>query len=117
MLLAVLIFALVGVRDRAGMLVYSAVMGFCNGTAQGVFPGAISSLVEDVYLLGTRLGMVFAICGLATLAGPPTMGALLDANEGRYLWAQVWGGAVMLIGSATVATTRCFKKEGTRGKM
>ncbi|EON99474.1 putative major facilitator superfamily transporter protein [Phaeoacremonium minimum UCRPA7] len=117
MFLSIMIFALIGVRDRAGMLVYSAVMGFCNGAAQGVFPGAISSLVEDVHLLGTRLGMVFAICGLATLAGPPTMGALLDANGGRYLWAQVWGGAVMILGSSIVATTRCFRSKGSRGKM
>ncbi|KAJ9156260.1 Major facilitator superfamily transporter [Pleurostoma richardsiae] len=112
--LSILIFAWIGVRDRTSTFIFSAIVGFVNGSAQGVFPGAISNLVDDLSKLGTRLGMVFALCGFATLAGPPTMGALLDKSGGDYLGAQIWGGTVMLTGSLIVATTRYFAKKDNR---
>jgi MCP family monocarboxylic acid transporter-like MFS transporter 3 len=99
MALGAMAFAWTGVRTRADMYAFSCVMGFVNGAAQGVFPGAASSLVPDVSKLGSWVGMVFAICGFATLAGPPTMGAIVDASGGVYTWAQIWAGIVIIIGS------------------
>lgn len=97
------------------MYVYSALMGFINGGAQGIFPSAINSLSLGTNKLGTRLGMVFGICGVASLTGPPLMGALIDGSGGRYLWAQVCGGTVMGFGGLTVAvSTLCYRKRGFR---
>lgn len=82
-------------------------MGFVNGAAQGVFPGASSSLVSDPSRLGSWVGMIFTVCGLATLAGPPVMGAIIDASGGTYLWAQIWAGLVIILGAVcTLAAAR-----------
>ncbi|KAI5928567.1 major facilitator superfamily domain-containing protein [Camillea tinctor] len=114
--LGVLAFGWTGVHKRADMYAYSVVMGFVNGAAQGVFPGATSSLMRDVTRLGTWVGMVFAICGFATLAGPPVMGAIIDHNGGSYLWAQIWAalvimlGGIFLLASAWLVGTKGTKK-------
>ncbi|KAH7177006.1 major facilitator superfamily domain-containing protein, partial [Dactylonectria macrodidyma] len=115
MLLSVTIFIWIGIKDRTSMYVYSALMGCVNGGAQGLFPSAINSLSMGSNKLGTRLGMVFAICGMASLTGPPAMGALIDAYKGKYLWAQVCGGTIMGLGALTVAISTLFWKSG--GKM
>jgi MCP family monocarboxylic acid transporter-like MFS transporter 3 len=114
--LGIMAFGWTGVHGRTQMYIYSGVMGFVNGAAQGVFPGATSSLVTDVSKMGTWVGMVFAICGFATLAGPPTMGAIIDASGGAYTWAQLWAGLVIIIGSAAVlVSSRMVGKRKAKG--
>lgn len=49
--------------------------------------------------------MIYAICGIATLAGPPTIGAIIDASAGDYIWAQICLGTVIVIGSVSSLVT------------
>ncbi|KAI1082296.1 major facilitator superfamily domain-containing protein [Whalleya microplaca] len=103
--LGIVAFGWIGVHKRPDMYVYAVVTGFVNGAGQGVFPGALSSLVTDISKMGTWIGMVFALCGIAVLAGPPTMGGIIDASGGSYLWAQIWAGLVIIVGSSMVLFT------------
>lgn len=88
------------------MYVFSIFFGLCNGAAQGVYPSALSSLTKDPRKMGTRFGMVCTIAAFATLAGPPTAGAIIDKSDGKYLWAQVWAGSVIILASLTLAASR-----------
>jgi MFS family permease len=105
--LGCMIFAWTGVTTPTGMYVFSAFFGLANGAAQGVFGGALASLTKDPRKMGTRFGMVCTLAGFATLAGPPTAGAIIDKSGGRYLWAQIWAGLVIVLGSLTLAAARC----------
>ena len=73
---------------------------------QGVFVGALASLTEDPQKMGTRFGMVATVVGFATLAGPPTAGAIIDQSDGSFLWAQIWGGTVTAVGFGTLMGAR-----------
>ncbi|KAK1509321.1 major facilitator superfamily transporter [Colletotrichum costaricense] len=92
-------FGWIGVQSRASMYVFSCALGFVNGAAQGVFPAASSSLADDVTKTGSWLGNIYAVCGFATLAGPPTMGAIINACGGDYTWAQACFGLILIFGS------------------
>ncbi|KAM5349524.1 hypothetical protein ACJ41O_006029 [Fusarium nematophilum] len=107
-LLSVMTFAWIGIKHRSTMYMYSILMGFVNGGAQGMFPSAVNSLSLGSNKLGARLGIVFGICGIASLTGPPVMGAMIDGNGGKYLWAQVCGGTIMVLGSLTIAMSRLY---------
>jgi MCP family monocarboxylic acid transporter-like MFS transporter 3 len=107
LILGSLIFAWAGVTTRAGMYVFSFFFGLANGAAQGLFPGSLARLTRDPRKLGTRFGMVCTISGFASLAGPPTAGAIIDASGGgKYLWAQVWAGTVIVLAAVMFAATR-----------
>lgn len=108
-----MLFAWIGIRSRADMYVFAVFFGFANGASQGVFVGALASLTEDPRKMGTRFGMVCTVVAFATLAGPPTAGAIIDKDGGRYIWAQVWAGLVIGFGSLTLAAAR-YKKTGGR---
>ncbi|KKY34690.1 putative mfs monocarboxylate transporter [Diaporthe ampelina] len=107
--LACMEFAWVGVSTRAGMYVFSVFLGMANGAAQGIVVGALASLTADPRKMGVRFGMVATLSGLATLAGPPMAGAIIDSTGERYVWAQVWAGAVLLASSFIIAVARVLK--------
>ncbi|KAJ2906605.1 hypothetical protein MKZ38_000860 [Zalerion maritima] len=90
--LSMMIFAWIAIHTLPALYVFSVFFGFANGAAQGVFVGSLASLTRDPRKMGTRFGMVCTLVAFATLAGPPTAGAIIDATGGKYIWAQVWGG-------------------------
>lgn len=103
---SVMIFGWIGVDSRAGMYALTTVFGWANGMVQGVFVGALASLTEDPQMMGTRFGMVATIVGFATLAGPPTAGAIIDQSGESFVWAQIWGALVTIIGAFTLVGAR-----------
>ncbi|KAK4122431.1 MFS general substrate transporter [Parathielavia appendiculata] len=107
LVLGCMLFAWTGVTTRAGMYVFSVFFGLANGAAQGLFTCSLASLTKDPRKMGTRYGMVCTIIAFASLAGPPTAGAIIDKSAGQYLWAQVWAGLVIVLGSVALAGCRC----------
>lgn len=56
--------------------------------------------------MGTRFGMVQTISAFASLAGPPTAGAILDTSNGNFAYAQIWGGTVFLLAAIVITGSR-----------
>ncbi|PHH63451.1 hypothetical protein CDD81_5830 [Ophiocordyceps australis] len=92
---AVMFFSWTAVASRGAMYAYSALFGIAISANQGTFVSALASMTPDATKMGIRFGMVETLSSFATLAGPPTAGAIIDNSGGKYLWAQVWGGSVM----------------------
>ncbi|KAK0614285.1 major facilitator superfamily domain-containing protein [Immersiella caudata] len=105
-LLGIVSFAWIGVTTRTGMYIFTVFFGLSNGAAQGVFVGSLASLTKDPRKMGTRFGMVCTIAAFATLAGPPTSGAIIDRSGGRYTWAQIWAGLVIILSALMMASAR-----------
>ncbi|QRV83130.1 major facilitator superfamily transporter [Ceratobasidium sp. AG-Ba] len=88
----VLIFAMFGIKSSAALIIFSILYGF--------FSGAYISLIAPV-----RLGLGFAINGIAALTGTPIAGALL--TDDLKWWRPItFGGIIMLTGSAVLTLSR-----------
>lgn len=61
-----------------------------------MFVGGLASLTTDPSKLGVRFGMVCSALAFASLAGPPTAGALIQSDNGGFLKAQIWAGTVTI---------------------
>lgn len=107
------LFAWVFVSTFNGMVAFVIIYGFLGGAVQSIFPSSLPSLTEDLSKVGTRIGMVFTVVSIASLTGPPLTGALIQKDHGGYLYAQLFGGCSMLLGSAFIAAAR-VAKQGTR---
>lgn len=92
---SIMLYSWIGVTTRTGMYVFSVVYGLSIGANQGTFVASLTSLTKDPQKMGIRFGMVETLCSLATVAGAPTAGAIIDHNNGDFFWAQIWGGTVM----------------------
>ena len=52
------------------------------------------------------MGMVFSIISFASLTGAPIAGALIQRDNGRYVYAQVFAGSIMASGCLTLVAAR-----------
>ncbi|CCC11239.1 unnamed protein product [Sordaria macrospora k-hell] len=88
------LFSWMAVQSRAGMYVFSAFLGLSTGAAQGIYNGAMSSLIKDPHRFGTRLGMVNTIAAFAALGGRRRPGQLLvmraESLKGRRCGQARW---------------------------
>ncbi|KAH8891394.1 MFS general substrate transporter [Thozetella sp. PMI_491] len=106
-LFGVITIAWTGVRDKTGMYVFTIFYGIMSGVTQGVFVGSLASLTNDPRKMGTRFGMVCTVVAFASLAGPPTAGAIIDHAGGSFTYAQVWAGLVIISASLLFSVSRC----------
>jgi MCP family monocarboxylic acid transporter-like MFS transporter 3 len=82
-----------------------------------VFVGGLASLTTDPSKLGVRFGMVCSILAFASLAGPPTAGALIQVDHGGFLKAQIWAGSVTMCAALFVSAalwTQIRRKRSAR---
>jgi MFS family permease len=83
----------------AGYMAWAALYGFISSAVLSVFPAVCASLtpVDKLQKAGVRLGMVMTCISLSVLIGPPIGGALIQADHGSYLGAQLFFGSVLLV--------------------
>ncbi|KAI9735906.1 MAG: hypothetical protein M1834_001372 [Cirrosporium novae-zelandiae] len=109
LLTALLSFLWPLVSNEAGLFVWSAIYGITASGIQGLFPGGLASLTTDPKKQGVRMGMVMTLLSIALLTGCPLGGALISADGGRYLGAQLWSGACMILGGSFLFAARRAK--------
>ncbi|KAI8631700.1 MFS general substrate transporter [Xylariaceae sp. FL1651] len=95
----VLLFGWAGVHDEGGQIAFAVVYGIVASGVQSMFAVALSSLTKDLSKVGTRNGMCFTIVSISTLIGPPIAGVLIQRDGGSYLYAQIYGGSAVVLGS------------------
>ena len=93
---SVLIFGWIGIRELPSLYVFCIFYGAFGGGIQSLFPAACASLTTDLKKMGVRTGMCFSFVSLACLTGPPIAGALIQRDDGGYLYAQLFGGVALL---------------------
>ena len=114
---SVMFYTWIAVRDLPGLFVFCCLYGSFAAAVQALFPASCASLTEDVGKMGARTGMAFAVVSVATLTGPPLGGALVQAMEARgggYLYAQVFGGSVLVIGAGLLVLSSWYRQKGER---
>ncbi|KAL2063876.1 hypothetical protein VTL71DRAFT_4370 [Oculimacula yallundae] len=114
---SILVFCWIAVESRGGLYGWAVVYGITAAGIQSLFPVALSSLTTDLRMAGTRMGMVFTIVSFAVLTGPPIAGQLIQREDGGYRYAQVFAGAVMLVGGGLLGTARFAKSRKLRAKI
>ncbi|RDW74130.1 hypothetical protein BP5796_07572 [Coleophoma crateriformis] len=94
------------VHTYGGLIGFAIAFGFINTGVQVLATTSMSSLCRDVSKMGTRVGMALTILSFATLTGGPIAGALIDADHGNFLYAQIFGGVVIAVGTVVLVGAR-----------
>lgn len=98
---SILLFGWTGVTTATGQFVWAAVYGVSANAVQALFPASVGELSTDPTRVGTKVGMILAVVSISCFTGPPIGGELVALDEGKYLYAQLFGGATMLVGCIT----------------
>ena len=105
----ILLYCWAAIDSLGALFAFCVIYGFFAAGIQGLFPAACASLTSDLTKMGVRTGMCFSFVSIACLTGPPIAGALIQKDEGGYLFAQVFGGSAFMGGSLTLIATKIAK--------
>lgn len=92
----------------------------CANAVQTLLASTVSKMTTDMSKIGVRTGMVFSIISIACLTGPPIAGGLIQTGNGSFLYAQIFGGTTVFVGTgflvlARAVDSRLSKRRGSTG--
>ncbi|KAJ5717689.1 hypothetical protein N7488_003335 [Penicillium malachiteum] len=108
LLLGVTVLCLLGVVNKAGMIVEAIVTGFFSGVVVALPPVCFRMLTENKAMIGTCVGQGFAIGGFGLLIGGPSGGAILGSGDD---WTAIWvyGGVAACVAGLIMMIVRVMK--------
>ncbi|TVY78498.1 Non-canonical non-ribosomal peptide synthetase FUB8 [Lachnellula suecica] len=92
----ILAFAWIAVSSTAGFIVWLLFFGFISGMVVTLPAAVLPWISPSLAVIGTRLGMLYAIAGIGFLISTPVATAA-DQSTGGYLGAQIWIGACCFV--------------------
>lgn len=109
LLAAMILFVWVGCSSYSALLVIACLYGFFAAGLQSLYSATIYSFSPDSSKVGIRMAMTFVAIGLACLIGAPIGGALIQSNDGGYLYAQLFAGGSLTVGAGLLLLARVWK--------
>ncbi|KAF7535961.1 hypothetical protein G7054_g4974 [Neopestalotiopsis clavispora] len=102
-----LMFALIDLSSFGGIVVIALLYGFFSGAFISLTPTCFVSLSPERSLIGTRMGMGYAIMTIGNLVGTPAAGAILQTSGFNTMW--VFGGVMSVVGGFIMMSSRGFQ--------
>lgn len=104
---SILGFGWVGIHETAGLVVFCILYGFFSGSFVSIPPTVLVTLSPNMGVVGTRMGMCFALCGLGLLVGTPVAGQFI--RQVGYDAAIYFCGGVVALGAVFMIMARISK--------
>ncbi|KAI9849866.1 MAG: hypothetical protein M1837_000080 [Sclerophora amabilis] len=113
---ALVLFLWIICTTQISLIVIACVYGLTSGSLQSLNNAATIGFVPDVSRIGVRIGMAFTSASFGALTGTPLGGWLIQIHGGGYLYAQIFAGASIAVGSGLLLVARILKK-GLTGRL
>jgi MFS family permease len=105
----ILVLLWLPVNEIGALMTIAILYGFFSGALLGLPPAAVASMTPDLSSFGGRLGVVFVAMSISSLIGSPVTGAIVQASNGSYDGARIWGGVTMIVGAIVLLFARMVK--------
>jgi len=93
-------------KTNATVIAYVVLYGVFSGSFVSLSPTVQAQLSPNVREIGSRMGLSMMFVSIAVLTGNPIAGALVQANNGGYLYLQIFAASCMMIGTGLFIATR-----------
>jgi MFS family permease len=103
----VLGFGWVGIHSTGGLVIFCILYGFFSGSFVSIPPTVLVTLSPSMGVVGTRMGMCFALGGLGLLIGTPVAGQLI--KQSSFDAAIYFCGSVVALGTLCMIASRVSK--------
>lgn len=112
----ILILCMQAINSNAGIIVFSALYGFCSGAIVSGMTTCLAQIPQDPRNIGTYMGMGMAVASIAALISPPIDGAIIK-QYGGYDQVAIFSGAVVLAGAVVAIWVKHTTGKGIFGKV
>ncbi|KAF7563049.1 hypothetical protein G7046_g1050 [Stylonectria norvegica] len=97
LLTGTIIFAWSGMNGMGGQIVFALIFGFGSGGLMPLGSAYVAQTTTDMTKVGTRIGIMMAICSLSTMAGGPVAGAIHDLT-GNWVVVNCFSAGMVFLG-------------------
>lgn len=94
----------IGVGSESGLIAWMTFYGLLSGGIVTLPTAVLPYICPSLAMLGTRLGMVYAMAGIGFLISTPVALAL-DSHSDGFLGAQIWAGCCCIVGAVLYLIT------------
>lgn len=102
-----LMFALIDLSNLGGVITVALLYGFFSGAFVSLPPTCFVKLSPDRSLIGTRMGMGYAVMMIGNLIGSPVAGAILQQRGFNSMW--IFAGVMSIAGGLGMLLSRNFQ--------
>ncbi|ETW84736.1 MFS monocarboxylate transporter [Heterobasidion irregulare TC 32-1] len=101
----IMLFALLGIRSTAGIVVFAIIYGFFTGAFVSLLAPTIATLTANKGEIGLRMGVAFFLTSFGSLFGTPVQGALLGTT---FTWSRpiIFSAVMSVAGTVGVGIAR-----------
>lgn len=99
---ALLVLVWIPVHSLGALIVLCLLYGFFSGAILALPAPSIASMTTDMTTIGGRIGVLFIAMSLSSLIGAPVTGAIVQAQNGSFVGAQIFSGVIMVAGAAVM---------------
>ena len=110
----ILAFTWMGVTSVSNAATFAVFYGFFSGAIVSLPPTIVAGLSPHMGVVGTRMGMCFAVAGLGLLIGNPIAGSMVDIKSGDFGSGQLFSALIMFVASVCFVWVRVLQT--LRGK-
>lgn len=100
-------FGWVGIHSTGGLIIFCILYGFFSGSFVSIPPTVLVTLSPSMGVVGTRMGMCFALGGLGLLIGTPVAGQLI--KQSGFDAAIFFCGGVVALATVCMVAARVTK--------
>ena len=105
-LTGILTYTWAAIDSLQGLWGFTVAYGLIAANIQSMVPPALASSGRDPSKIGVEVGMIFSIDGIGCLCGPSIAGALIEREGGKYLYAQVYAGSIVMCAALVFLISR-----------
>jgi MFS family permease len=110
----ILAFAAISIHDLGGLIVFSIFYGFISGAMVSLPPSVIASLVPNLAVMGTWMGMSFCFAALGILIGSPIAGTIIHVEKNEFSGGFIFAGSLALAAAASLCMALMYKSWKTK---
>lgn len=94
-------------NSDGAIVAFTVIYGFFSGAYIALAPMLVAQ-ISKIQQIGVRNGALFLAVSIAALTGSPLAGALLDKDQGRFNYLQIFAGAMMCAAAGIVLMSRAY---------
>ena len=106
---SLLVYCWAAVSTGGGLVAFTVLYGILASALQSLYPAGATLMTSDPGRAGTRIGMMMGFVSFANLTGPSICGALIKAQGGEYIGAQMFAASSILLGGVMAIAARVAK--------
>ncbi|KAH8886516.1 MFS general substrate transporter [Thozetella sp. PMI_491] len=113
---AAAVFAYIGIAvdSLGGLIVFAILFGFVSGAVVSLPSAVVASLVPDMHLVGTWMGMSFCFAAVGILIGSPIAGTIIHVGDNEFAGGFVFSGSLVMAAAVSFIAALWVKKANKR---